>query len=153
MSLLTHQGIIFGPVSRSQDWNETWKSLTSMLVYTDHPSSWCRCFGDPGTCRCITHWVLGFVQERIQRQASIEFKVKMNLSVKQWDRKWATLQTQKSPFSRICFLYWSSFNRVVREFNNTEEYSESCCEGGGDFSEEPCWPFYVLIWAFGFQPR
>lgn len=32
MSLLIHWGIIFGPVSRSQDLNGTWKNLTSVLI-------------------------------------------------------------------------------------------------------------------------
>ena len=77
--------------------------------------------------------VLGFVQGRIQNQATIEFKVKEGLLVKQGDRV-ATPQTEQSLSTEIYLFYWGSFNRGAGHSIEGREYSGIFQERSGDFS-------------------
>lgn len=95
-------------------------------------------------------WVLGFTQQRTETWASIEFKVKGSLLVKQGDREWAPPQTERHLLSGIYLCNWGSFNWGVGHLIRGT-YSRCFWERGGDFLEDPPWPFSVLKWAFCFQ--
>lgn len=93
--------------------------------------------------------VLGFMWEKIQRRASIEFKVKEFIISEAVGQRVATPQAEQPTLEGLTFSIESHLIRG-KAFNNEEGYAVFCRERGRDFSEEPHWPCWVLLGDFPF---